>query len=104
MFHESFGAQKTMITFISKFDPRKSEFQVKFGQVSEFFFFNMPILSSIVSEFQNVIHFNVHQLEMPKVAFRKMTSSPLLVFFYHCTVKYKDISLKFGISVICMQL
>ena len=45
---------------------------------------------------KNVIYFYLRQLQKPKIAFKKVTSSPLSVFD-HCTVKYKDIAFKFGI-------
>ena len=47
----------------------------------------------------NVIYFYVRQFEMPKIAFQKVTSSHFL--FYHCTAKYKDIALKFGVLFVC---
>ena len=52
MLYESFGTQKTMVTFISKFDPRKDHFEVKLGQNSKFSYKIMLILSSFVSGFQ----------------------------------------------------
>ena len=55
MFCESFGTQKSMVTFVSKFDLRKGQFQVKLGlgqiQNFKFSYKNMPILSSFVSVF-----------------------------------------------------
>ena len=63
----------------------------------------MSILFIFVSGFQKLIYIYVRQLEMPKIAFQKVTSSPFPVFFfYHCTAKYKDIALKFGMCVVCV--
>ena len=40
---------------------------------------------------KNVIYFYVHHLEMPKIHFKKVTSSsPLLLIFDLYTAKYKD--------------
>ena len=73
MFYGSFGTQKTMVTFISEFDPRKGQAQVKLGQISKFKIF-LPKRCHFVSGFpKNEIYFYVHQLEMPKIEFQKVT-------------------------------
>ena len=50
---------------------------------------------------KNVI-FYVRQLEMSKSAFQKSDVINFTWFFDHCTAKYKDIALKFGMCVVCM--
>ena len=52
----------------------------------------MFVLSSFASEFQNFIYSYERQLEMPKIAFIKVTS--LLSFFHQCTAQNKDIAFK----------
>ena len=57
MFYGSFGTPNSMVTPISKFDPRKCQCQVKLGQIRthlqiQNLLKNMPILFSFVSGIQ----------------------------------------------------
>ena len=71
-------------------------------QIQFFPYRSMPILCSYLTGFQKSDLFSRINLEMPKIAFQKMTSSLLPVFFYHYKGIAKDIALKFGMCVICM--
>ena len=110
MFYGSFGTKNSMVAFFSlnlacgNVDVRSQ--QVNLGQFSKFEFLtkNMPILSSFLMIPKNLVYFDVHQLEMPKSAFQKVKLPHLPVFFYHRTAKSKDIALKFGMCVVCLQL
>ena len=98
---------KTIVTLISKFDPRKGQFQVILGKIRSNFktkkfltktCLSFPVLSQ---DSKNVIYFYVRQLEMPKIAFQGSDVITYL-FFYDCTAKYKGITFKFGIRVVCI--
>ena len=70
---------------------------------------SMPILSSFVSRYQKFDSFYVRQVLIAKflrqkMHFKKLTSSPLPVFFYHCSAKNEDIALKFSLCVVRMKL
>ena len=94
MFCESFGTQSKMVAFISRFDLRKGQNKVKPGQKRSNFqnqiFLTKTCLSRLVlsQDQKRVIYFYVRQLEMPEIAFQKVTSSPLPVS-YQCMVKIK---------------
>ena len=69
---------------------------------STFFYKNVSILcGDLFQDFKNVIYFCVQQLKIPKIAFRKCDIIAFTCFF-HCTVKNKDIALKFRVCVVCM--
>ena len=52
---------------------------------------------------KNVIYFHVRHLEMPKIAFQKCDVITFFYFFFgHCTVKNKDIALRFCF-VVCLH-
>ena len=95
MFYGSFGTQNTMVAFIFRFDPRKGQYKVKLGQKRSNFqnqnfhlktCLSCPVLSQ---DSKNVIYFYVRQLEMPKIAFQKVTSSPLPGFLTIAQPKIK---------------
>ena len=104
-----FGTQKSMAAFISKYDLRKDQFQIKLGQKGQISKFNIFLqkhayhIQFCLRIPKNVIYFYVRQLEMPKIAFQK-SDVATFTFFNHCTVKNKDIALKFGRCVVCMQI
>ena len=51
----------------------------------------------------NLCFFYVRKIEMPRIAFKNVTSSPVpTCFFGHCTAKNKNTALKFGMYVACM--
>ena len=108
MFYGSFGTQNLMVTLVFKFYPRKGQLQVKIGQIrSNFKKFKIFLqkyadLVQICLRIPKMSYFCVQQLEMPKNHFKNVTS-PLPVFFCHCTTKNKDIALKFCMRV-CMCL
>ena len=97
-----------MLTFISKFDPRKGEFQVKLGEIRSDFktqnFLTKTCLScTVLPQYStNVFYFYVRQLGMPKITFQECDVITFTCFFYDCTAKYKDIALKFSMYVACM--
>ena len=80
MFYGSFGTQNSMVTPISKFDPMKGQCQVNLGQIRSNFQFQNLLRKTCLSypdlsqDSKNVIHFYVQQLEIPKIAFQKVTS------------------------------
>ena len=87
MFYGSFGTQNSMVTFIFKFDPRKGQLQVKLGQIrSNFkiqnFLTKVYLFCAVLSQdSKNVTYFYLRQLEMKKMHFKNVTSSPLPVFW-----------------------
>ena len=94
-----------MVAFVSKFDPRKGQFQVKLGQIGSNFkiqnFLTKTCLSYPVlhHDSKNVIHFYVRQLEMPKVAIQK---SDVITDVFLPLHSQKSITVKFGMCVLCM--
>ena len=107
VFYGSFGTQKSMVAFISKFDPRKGEFQVNKSNKVKFQNQNFltktclsyPMLSQ---DSKNVIYFYLRQLEMPNMPLKKWRHHLYLVF---CTAKKEiGIALKLGVCVVCMWL
>ena len=66
-----------MKTFISEFDPRKGQFQVKLGQFGsnftvQFFLAKHACLIQFVSGFQKCDLFLRTSIEMAKIAFKKV--------------------------------
>ena len=108
MFYRSFGTQNSIVTFIFKFDQRKSQLQVKLGQIrSNFkiknFLTKIYLYCAVLSQdSKNAIYFYVRQLKMPKKNISKIWRQHLYLLFCHCTTKNKDIALKFCMSVVCM--
>ena len=102
MLYGSFGIQNLVVTSISKFDPRKGKYHVKLGQIRSFFqiwkcaYKCMPILFRLFQDSKNTIHFYVRQLEMPKNAFQKLTSSPLHDCLEIAQPKIKILAWKFA--------
>ena len=86
MFCESIAKQNLMVTLISIFSPRKGQSQVKPDQIRSNFqirnFHTKTYLSCQVlsQDSRNVIHFDVRQLKMPEMRFKKVTS-PLPTWF-----------------------
>ena len=107
MFYGWLEMQKSMVTFISKFDPRKGHFQVKLGQISKFkillqkhaqFFLIIPKMCFI---------FMYVNQKCQKLCLKKSDVITFSWFFDQCTAKNKDIALKFGMFICvhtCMQL
>ena len=92
MFYGSFGAQNTMVAFISKFDPRKGEYEVKLGQKRSNFENKKLLKHAYLVQFclkipKMLLIFTYGNLKCQKII-KKVTSSPLPVF-YHCTAKCK---------------
>ena len=88
MFYGLSGTQKSIVTLISKFDPRKGQIQVKLGQIGSNFriqsfltktYLSYPVLSQ---DLKNVICFHVRQLEMPKIAFQKSDVTVFILFSF----------------------
>ena len=52
-FHGSFGTQKTMVTFISKFDPKKGQFQAKLGKFQDKIFQKIKFSRFKIFKIQN---------------------------------------------------
>ena len=107
----SFGTQNLMVTLIFKFDPRKGQAQVKLGQIRPNFKIHIfkrkyAFLVQICLRIPKMpFIFFVRQLEMPKNAFQKCDFITFTCFLFgHCTVKNKDIALKFCMRVVCMYL
>ena len=82
MFYGSFGTQNSMVTFISKFDLRECQCQVKLGQ----FRLNFQIRNLLTTclscpdlsqKFKNVLHFHVRHLKWQALRFINVTSSLL---------------------------
>ena len=66
---------------------------------------NMPILYSFSLRIPKMLFvFTYGNQKCQKLHLKKVTSSPLPVFFYYGTAKYIGIALKFGMCVVCMQL
>ena len=110
MFCGSFGMQNAMVAFVFRFDLRKGQYKVKLGKKGQLFNIKKNLLKSWLScpvcsqdSPKIVIYFYVRHLEMPKIAFQK-TDITFTWHLDHCTAKYKDIALVFGICVVCMQL
>ena len=105
----SFGTQNSIVTFIFKFDPRKGQLKVKLGQTrSNFKIQNFFSKYAYLGQFclrvpKKSFIFIYGKQECQNLHFKNMTSL-LLPFFGHCTVKNKDIALKFGMHVVCMHL
>ena len=72
-----------MVTFISKFDTRKGQLQVKLGQIRsnikiQYFRTKLCLSCAVLSQdSKNVIYVYVRQIKMLKIAFKNATSSPL---------------------------
>ena len=88
MFYRSFGTQNSMVTYIFKFELRKSQSQFKLSQIKSNFqiqncLTETCLCCSVLSKHsKSVIYFVVRQLKMPKIAFpNKVTSSPLHGWF-----------------------
>ena len=89
--------------------PYLTQGQVKFRSKRSNFetpnFYCEAIPCSFLSQdSKNAICFDVRQCEVPTIAFQNVTSSPLPVFFYHCTSKNKDIGLKFRTLVVSIPV
>ena len=83
-FYGSFGKQNSMVAFIFKFGPRKGQYQVKWVKFAKSkFSLKMSLFCPVLNkDFKTttVICFHVWQLEVPKIAFQNVTSSPLPIF------------------------
>ena len=106
MLYGSFGTQNLMVTLIFISDPRPGHVRVKNVKFrsSKFSFKNIPILSSFVAGFQNVICFNVRLFEIPKIAFQKGDVITFTWILCHCTAKKEDIGSKLSTLVVGIQL
>ena len=62
----------------------------------------MSILSGFVSGFQKCHFFHLRQLQMAKLRFKNVTTSPLPAFG-QCTAKKQYIALQFCMRVVCMS-
>ena len=87
MFYGSFGMQNSMVIFIFfKFGLGKGHCQVKLSQIKSNFQFQIfghkhtYLVHFCLRIKKNVIWFDERQLEMPKIAFQKVMSSPLSGF------------------------
>ena len=87
MFNESFGTQKTMVTSISKVEPRKGQVPVRLGQIRPNFeiqkFLTKTWLSYLVlsQDSTNEIYSYVRQIEIPIIAFLKSDVITFTCFF-----------------------
>ena len=108
MFFGSFGTQNSMVTFISKFDQRKDQFQVKEGQIRsnvqiQNFLTETCLSCPVLSQNSNKYYLFLRTtIKIQKIAFKKVTSN--LPVFCHCTARNKDVALKLGMCVVCMWL
>ena len=107
MFNELFGTQNSIVTFISKFGPRKGQYQVNIDQIRSNFqiqnFLARKCLSSPVlsQDPVNVIDCYLRLQEKPKNTLQESNVITFTLVFGNCTAKNVDIALKFCMRVVC---
>ena len=98
-----------MVGFIFKFGLKKGQCQVKLGRIrSNFRIQNFVTKHAYRNQFclsipKMLFIFTQGNYKCQKLHVKKVTPSPLPVFFYHCIAKNNDIAFKFVMCVLCRQ-
>ena len=109
MFYGLFGTQNSMVTFGSKFDPRKGQCQVKIARISSSFQIHNFVIKTclsypVLSQDSKYVIFYARQIEMPEIAFQKGGVITFAWFLGHCKAKNRAVGLGFCMRVVCMYL